>query len=67
MPLGSADSFLLLFFSLVLFLLLQNKDSTDSRFRGASNASNRGGRGGADRYGGRGGSAQFGSNGKNMI
>ncbi|KAL5839173.1 hypothetical protein ACOSQ4_011781 [Xanthoceras sorbifolium] len=39
-----------------------NKDSTESRSRGASNTSNRGGRGGADRYAGRGGSFQFGSN-----
>ncbi|XP_031284503.1 GBF-interacting protein 1-like [Pistacia vera] len=36
------------------------KDTPDSRSRGAGN-SNRGGRGGADRYSGRGGSAQFGS------
>jgi hypothetical protein len=50
-------------------LLIQNKDSTDSRSRGASNISNRGGRGGADRYGrgGPGRSAYFNSNGMRML
>ncbi len=43
--------------------MLQNKDTTDSRSRGANNASNRGGKGGADRYVGRGGSNQFTSTG----
>jgi hypothetical protein len=53
-----------LLFSLTrLSLLLQNKDTTDSRSRGANNASNRSGKGGADRYAGRGGSNQFSSTG----
>ncbi|KAJ4822039.1 hypothetical protein Tsubulata_001621 [Turnera subulata] len=39
----------------------ENKDSTESKSRGANNLTHRGGRGGADRHG-RGGSAQFGSN-----
>lgn len=43
--------------------LLQSKDTTDSRSRGASNTSNRGGRGGTDRYGVRSGAAYFTSNG----
>ncbi|CAL5410084.1 unnamed protein product [Camellia sinensis] len=39
----------------------ENKDTTESRSRGVSNTSNRGGRGGTDRYVGRGGSTQFSS------
>ncbi|KAI8568265.1 hypothetical protein RHMOL_Rhmol02G0184600 [Rhododendron molle] len=39
----------------------ENKDTTESRPRGVSNASNRVGRGSSDRYIGRGGSAQFSS------
>ncbi|XP_038722144.1 uncharacterized protein LOC120014298 isoform X1 [Tripterygium wilfordii] len=39
----------------------ENKDSMDPRSRGATNTSNRSGRGGADRYAGRGGSSQFSS------
>ncbi|KAM7524950.1 hypothetical protein LguiA_014852 [Lonicera macranthoides] len=39
----------------------ENKDSTESRSRGASSTLNRGARSGSDRYGGRGGSTQFSS------
>ncbi|KAK1368867.1 COPII coat assembly protein like [Heracleum sosnowskyi] len=39
----------------------ETKDSTESRFRGGGNTSNRGTRSGTDRYGGRGGSTQFSS------
>lgn len=45
------------------FSLFQNKDTTDSRSRGANNSSSRGGRGGAERYVGRGSSIQLSSNG----
>lgn len=47
--------------------LLQNKDTTDSRSRGASNTSSRGGRGGTDRYGVRGGAAYFSPNGMGTL
>ncbi|XP_062095388.1 uncharacterized protein LOC133801231 isoform X2 [Humulus lupulus] len=40
----------------------ENKDTTDLRPRGTSSSSNRGGKGGGDRYSGRGGSSQFSSN-----
>lgn len=51
-----------------MVILIQSKDTTDSRPRGANNnSSSRGGgggvRGGADRYAGRGGAAQFNSSG----
>lgn len=60
--LGSCDPFLPVSLS-----LHQNKDTTDSRSRGANNSSNRGGRGGAERYLGRGGSNQFSSNGMWLL
>ncbi|XP_010549430.1 PREDICTED: uncharacterized protein LOC104820614 [Tarenaya hassleriana] len=40
----------------------ENKDTTDSRARGANNTYNRGVRGGSDRYAGRGGATHFSSN-----
>ncbi|GMP73813.1 hypothetical protein CsSME_00031433 [Camellia sinensis var. sinensis] len=39
----------------------ENKEITESRFRGFGNSSSRGGRGGTDRYVGRAGSTQFSS------
>lgn len=50
-----------------IYFSLQNKDTADSRSRGGSNTSTRGGRGGTDRYGGRGGAAHFSSNGRGAF
>lgn len=47
----------------ILLSLLQTKDPTDSRSRGANSASNRVSRGGTDRHVGRGGSNQYSSTG----
>ncbi|KAK4271795.1 hypothetical protein QN277_020434 [Acacia crassicarpa] len=45
----------------------ENKDTVDTRSRGTSNTSSRGGRTGTDRYGGRSGTNQLGSNDSGLL
>lgn len=54
---------------MLLLLLLQNKDTTDSvsRPRGTNYSSSRGGRAGTDRYAGRGSANQFSSSGMRVM
>lgn len=45
--------------NILVCLLPQGKDTTESRLRGANNSTGRGGKSGADRYLGRGGSTPY--------